>query len=452
MAAITKRLLHLRPNHHLHPYPLHHFSSSSDTNSSSAVPQPQHQHDSETTTPKQSTFSSYYDDVKASLQKEPPPHNRHQSPPRPLSFSNRTHPQPPPPSQTASLEEIRRNLSDFRLRTAAPPPSSSPGQYISIQELYKRNVDSKADESATSSDPQSPAGGGKRPFDAIRESLRQLKSTSPAAARNRNDSSGKPIDPVSLSRFKETLKMKVESNANLGSGIFTGGSERHRNVDDNVGRTNFLRMYNHQDLGKKLKMLRPEKKKGQWFSLQELNERLAKLREIEEKESESMIGIEGFTKDLRDGLLKLTMSNTAKAKEAKARKDTLQGLYVLGHPGGTPSFMLSPPKEELVEKYFHPDNMSSAEKLKLELKRVRDEFKMSESDCGSARVQVAQLTTKIKHLSNVLQKKDKHSRKGLQEMVQRRKKLLKYLRRTDWDSYCLVLSKLGLRDNPDIKA
>ncbi|KAE8709036.1 putative disease resistance protein RDL6/RF9-like [Hibiscus syriacus] len=34
-------------------------------------------------------------------------------------------------------------------------------------------------------------------------------------------------------------------------------------------------------------------------------------------------------------------------------------------------------------------------------------------------------------------------------MVQKRKKLLKYLRRTDWDSYCLVLSKLGLRDTGD---
>lgn len=47
---------------------------------------------------------------------------------------------------------------------------------------------------------------------------------------------------------------------------------------------------------------------------------------------------------------------------------------------------------------------------------------------------------------------DKHSRKGLQDMVQRRKKYLKYLRRTDWDSYCLVLSKLGLRDTPEYKA
>lgn len=36
-------------------------------------------------------------------------------------------------------------------------------------------------------------------------------------------------------------------------------------------------------------------------------------------------------------------------------------------------------------------------------------------------------------------------------MVQRRKKLLKYLRRTDWDSYCIVLSKLGLRDIPEYK-
>ncbi|KAI3957849.1 hypothetical protein MKW98_008323 [Papaver atlanticum] len=73
------------------------------------------------------------------------------------------------------------------------------------------------------------------------------------------------------------------------------------------------------------------------------------------------------------------------------------------------------------------------------------------SDCGSSRVQVAQLTTKIKHLSSVLHKKDKHSRKGLVAMVQRRKKILRYLRRTDWDSYCQVLSQLGMRDNPDYK-
>uniref|UniRef100_J3MBR8 30S ribosomal protein S15, chloroplastic n=1 Tax=Oryza brachyantha TaxID=4533 RepID=J3MBR8_ORYBR len=138
--------------------------------------------------------------------------------------------------------------------------------------------------------------------------------------------------------------------------------------------------------------------------------------------------------------------------------------------------------------------------MKLELQSARDEFKMAESDCGSARVQVtmhlshvpglgnvllsveyviklcnmhvafktldptcipaidahlcvfsAQLTTKIKHLSATLHKKDRQSRKGLQEMVQRRKKYLKYLRRTDWDSYCVVLSKLVLRNVPEYK-
>lgn len=39
--------------------------------------------------------------------------------------------------------------------------------------------------------------------------------------------------------------------------------------------------------------------------------------------------------------------------------------------------------------------MSSAEKLALELKKVRDEFKMSESDCGSARVQGKVIVTLI---------------------------------------------------------
>lgn len=38
-------------------------------------------------------------------------------------------------------------------------------------------------------------------------------------------------------------------------------------------------------------------------------------------------------------------------------------------------------------QYFHTDHMSSAEKQKLELKNVREKFKISESDCGSARVQ-----------------------------------------------------------------
>ncbi|KAG8379750.1 hypothetical protein BUALT_Bualt07G0121800 [Buddleja alternifolia] len=487
MAVITARLLHLRPILRPHPYPLHHFSSSPPPDPPDPTPPP-------SPSPEPS-ISSYLSDVKATLRREPPPQNRPQTPRKPLSFSNPTPHQTPPPSRVDSLDEIRRNLSAFRSRSAPPPPSS--GQYISLQELYKRNVipNSDASNTTTSSDSNSasvtPNIG--QSFDTIRESLRQLRSTSPAA-KIQNDPRGKPFDPISLARFKETLKhqnvdpMIVGGSDSLPTSIF--GKEKISG-DDNVGgeaamRTAFVKMYDVEELGKKLKMLRPEKKKGKWFSLHELNERLAKLREVEEKEYQGRVGGASF-KDLRDTLLQLKKSD-----EEQVKNKTAQRLGVLSQLGVTPTYMLSPPKDNLVEKimekiayvstetmetyplkdqgssyanaqnseYFHPDNMSSAEKLKLELKKVRDEFKMSESDCGSARVQgkwfqplyFAQLTTKIKHLSTVLQKKDKHSRKGLQAMVQRRKKLLKYLRRTDWDSYSLVLSKLGLRDNPDIKA
>ncbi|KAK6127216.1 hypothetical protein DH2020_039041 [Rehmannia glutinosa] len=457
MAAITHRLLRLCPVHRTHPYPLHHFSSSSDTGPPSDIPQPKPESESQS----QPSFSSYLTDVKASLQREPPPQNRPQLR-KPFSFSNSPPPQTPPPSRIAYLEEIRRNLSEFRSRSAPSPPSSASDQTISLQELYKRNIPNNDDSasSSNSSAVKTPIGPS---FGPIRESLQQLRSSS---AKNQNDSRGKTIDPLSLARFNESLKLKPGEKAVRESSINIGGSdglpsffekEMHKGEDDNVGssattRMQFVKMYNYSELGTKLKMLRPEQKKGKWFSLHELNERLAKLRQIEEMESQVEIGSFSLS-DLRQTLVKLSQSTAEKKRNTK-----MQRLDVLGQLGGTPSFMLSSPKDQLVEKasvafsYFHPDNMSSAEKLKLELKKVRDEFKMSESDCGSARVQVAQLTTKIKHLSTVLQKKDKHSRRGLQAMVQNRKKLLKYLRRTDWDSYSLVLSKLGLRDNPDIKA
>lgn len=205
------------------------------------------------------------------------------------------------------------------------------------------------------------------------------------------------------------------------------------------------------DLGEKLRMLRPEGMRNDWFSVRELSERLRRLRKMEEEEVEKQAHSNtqyGFNKavldHVRGSLAQLDQNQTEAAKKASR-----QGLSILSHLNGTPTFSLDPPKPHLVEKYFHPDNMSSSEKLKIELAKVRDEFKMSDSDCGSARVQIAQLTTKIKHLSAVLHKKDVHSRKGLLAMVQRRKRLLKYLRRTDWDSYCFVISKLGLRDNPD---
>ena len=75
------------------------------------------------------------------------------------------------------------------------------------------------------------------------------------------------------------------------------------------------------------------------------------------------------------------------------------------------------------------------------------ELAMHEKDTGSSEIQVALLTEKIETLSKHIKqsKKDKHSSVGLLRAVNRRKKLLDYLRRNKIDSYKNVLTKLNLR-------
>ena len=70
-----------------------------------------------------------------------------------------------------------------------------------------------------------------------------------------------------------------------------------------------------------------------------------------------------------------------------------------------------------------------------------------DKDSGSSEVQIAQLTDKIENLSNHMKKykKDKHSSVGLLKAVNRRKKLLDYLKKKKIDSYQNVISKLNLR-------
>jgi len=75
------------------------------------------------------------------------------------------------------------------------------------------------------------------------------------------------------------------------------------------------------------------------------------------------------------------------------------------------------------------------------------EFKLHETDTGSADVQVARLSERIHHLTEHLgeHKKDVSSRRGLLMLVARRRKLLDYLARTDNERYQNLLKGLGLR-------
>ena len=70
-----------------------------------------------------------------------------------------------------------------------------------------------------------------------------------------------------------------------------------------------------------------------------------------------------------------------------------------------------------------------------------------EKDTGSSEVQVALLTEKIENLSKHIKKfkKDKHSSIGLLKAVNRRKKLLDYLKKNKLESYQNVISKLNIR-------
>ena len=78
---------------------------------------------------------------------------------------------------------------------------------------------------------------------------------------------------------------------------------------------------------------------------------------------------------------------------------------------------------------------------------VRKQFLLHEKDTGSSDVQVAVLTKRIEHLTEHLKEntKDHNSRRGLIKMVNNRRTLLDYLKRTQEPRYQALLKELSLR-------
>ena len=74
-------------------------------------------------------------------------------------------------------------------------------------------------------------------------------------------------------------------------------------------------------------------------------------------------------------------------------------------------------------------------------------FGRDEKDTGSSEVQIALLTERINELTEDLKvhKKDNHSRRGLLQMVGKRRNLLNYLAKKDINRYREIVEKLGLR-------
>ena len=80
-------------------------------------------------------------------------------------------------------------------------------------------------------------------------------------------------------------------------------------------------------------------------------------------------------------------------------------------------------------------------------REIVEEFRTNERDTGSADVQIALLTERIGYMTEHMKvhKRDFHSRHGLIAMVNRRNRLLKYLRREEPERYRALIEKLGLR-------
>ena len=82
-----------------------------------------------------------------------------------------------------------------------------------------------------------------------------------------------------------------------------------------------------------------------------------------------------------------------------------------------------------------------------ETQTIVKSFQKHEKDTGSSEVQIALLTQRISYLTEHLKShvKDFHSRRGLIALANRRRKLLDYLKRTDFAKYQDALARLNLR-------
>jgi small subunit ribosomal protein S15 len=84
---------------------------------------------------------------------------------------------------------------------------------------------------------------------------------------------------------------------------------------------------------------------------------------------------------------------------------------------------------------------------KEEKKKIISDFRKSEKDTGSSMVQIALFTKRIQGLLEHFRKhpKDNHSKRGLVQLVNKRRSLLKYLEREDKEEHKKTLEKLELK-------
>jgi small subunit ribosomal protein S15 len=102
-----------------------------------------------------------------------------------------------------------------------------------------------------------------------------------------------------------------------------------------------------------------------------------------------------------------------------------------------------------VRKLFELHNGSQKEVVRVQKQRAMEVFQLREGDTGSSAVQVVALTTRIQQLQTHMarHKKDYSNKRGLNALLVRRRKVLEYMERKEFDAYRMIVKTLGLSLN-----
>jgi small subunit ribosomal protein S15 len=130
--------------------------------------------------------------------------------------------------------------------------------------------------------------------------------------------------------------------------------------------------------------------------------------------------------------------------ELHAKLVAAQATPVLRHHMTTTKGGLT--MSDRVRQLFDLHNGNQREVVQAQKQRGMQVFQLREGDTGSSAVQVIALTTRIQQLQTHMSshKKDKHSKRGMDALYIRRRKLLDYMERKDFESYRRVVKTLGL--------
>ena len=145
-------------------------------------------------------------------------------------------------------------------------------------------------------------------------------------------------------------------------------------------------------------------------------------------------------------------ASAALASKQAAQKVVLRHHMSDSENAGAPASSLTAPRtlklqmSDRVRQLFDLHNGCQKEVVQAQKKRGMELFQMRPGDTGSSAVQVIALTTRIQQLQTHFgkHKKDKHSKRGMDALYVRRRKLLDYMERKDFESYRKVVKTLGL--------